>query len=503
MSKHKIISIAEFSLRSKQEEKRTCSVHKGQVLSFGCRKCSDILCEDCIDEEGACSGSRHTSAPLKKLYSEAKERIELLKDKVEEKKSTLLFLSKESDRVLTDYGEETERMRKLIHKTRDEQLKEINTLYENLEEEFNEKRQETEGIIVNFKDNVVESELSHLNTISQRILVSLKQDHLVDVIRNNMQAELELNNRLAKELPTLRITEATGLTINERKKFIDAETSKIDCNTQISKSKTIEKDGDKRPERKKVIDAATSKIDCNTQISKSKTIEKDGDKRPGKEDQDGLSKSHQKFYNIISPVQKKTYNLAYTQPAHAVGTAGVAEDIDAVSPTATPTTSKIACSCCGSMMEISSRHCIECGGLLKPLHGDQPEGGTMISRKTRFRLPGYGDCGTIEIRYVIPGGVQGPEHYHPGQAYQGTRRNAFLPDNRQGQRAERLLRKAFERRLVFTIGRSVTTGQENSLVWNGIHHKTRPSGGPSNYGYPDPEYMDRLIEELRAKGITD
>ncbi|XP_067929499.1 E3 ubiquitin-protein ligase TRIM56-like [Watersipora subatra] len=235
LSKHKFISIAEFSLRSKREEKRTCSVHEGQVLSFGCRRCSDILCEDCIDEEGACSGSRHTSAPLKKLYSEAKERIELLKDKVEEKKSTLSFLSKESDRVLTDYGEETERMRKLIHKTRDEQLKEINTLYESLEEEFNEKRQETEGNIVRFKDDVVESELSHLNTLSQRILTSLKQDHLVDVIRNGKQAELELNNRLAKELPALRITEATGLTINESQLLTKAEIRKIRYNVQIVK----------------------------------------------------------------------------------------------------------------------------------------------------------------------------------------------------------------------------------------------------------------------------
>ena len=29
---------------------------------------------------------------------------------------------------------------------------------------------------------------------------------------------------------------------------------------------------------------------------------------------------------------------------------------------------------------------------------------------------------------------------------------------------------------------SVTTGQSNCVVWNGIHHKTRTTGGPSNFG---------------------
>ena len=28
-------------------------------------------------------------------------------------------------------------------------------------------------------------------------------------------------------------------------------------------------------------------------------------------------------------------------------------------------------------------------------------------------------------------------------------------------------------------------------------------GGPSSYGYPDPDYLDRVIEDLKAKGVTD
>jgi len=48
-----------------------------------------------------------------------------------------------------------------------------------------------------------------------------------------------------------------------------------------------------------------------------------------------------------------------------------------------------------------------------------------------------------------------------------------------------LLKEAFNRKLIFTVGRSVTTGLDNQTVWNGIHHKTSLNGGASHFGYPD------------------
>jgi deltex-like protein len=65
-----------------------------------------------------------------------------------------------------------------------------------------------------------------------------------------------------------------------------------------------------------------------------------------------------------------------------------------------------------------------------------------------------------------------------------------------------LLKEAFERKLTFTVGRSVTTGLDNQVVWNGIHHKTSTSGGSSSFGYPDPTYLTRVKEELACKGIV-
>ena len=66
----------------------------------------------------------------------------------------------------------------------------------------------------------------------------------------------------------------------------------------------------------------------------------------------------------------------------------------------------------------------------------------------------------------------------PGRRYEGTARTAYLPDNREGREVLQLLRKAFEARLVFTVGTSVTTGRSNQVTWNDIHHKTNIYGGP-------------------------
>eukprot|EP01126_Amoeba_proteus_P039037 TRINITY_DN4098_c0_g3_i2.p1 TRINITY_DN4098_c0_g3~~TRINITY_DN4098_c0_g3_i2.p1 ORF type:complete len:248 (-),score=28.48 TRINITY_DN4098_c0_g3_i2:223-966(-) len=131
--------------------------------------------------------------------------------------------------------------------------------------------------------------------------------------------------------------------------------------------------------------------------------------------------------------------------------------------------------------------------------GTMPRGTRTVTRSTS-RLEGY-SCGTIVINYHFPDGLQGPEHPQPGAMYTGTSRTAYLPDDEKGNEVLRLLDIAWERKLTFTVGTSVTTGTSNSVVWNGIHHKTAMSGGTSNYGYPDDTYLDRVKAELNDLGI--
>jgi len=63
-----------------------------------------------------------------------------------------------------------------------------------------------------------------------------------------------------------------------------------------------------------------------------------------------------------------------------------------------------------------------------------------------------------------------------------------------------LLRIAWDRRLIFTIGNSLVSGRQNVLVWN-IHHKSSVSGGVQEYGFPDPTYFQRVLDELKQYGI--
>ncbi|KAL5471243.1 hypothetical protein EMCRGX_G029338 [Ephydatia muelleri] len=131
--------------------------------------------------------------------------------------------------------------------------------------------------------------------------------------------------------------------------------------------------------------------------------------------------------------------------------------------------------------------------------GNQPPG-TMSIRQYRWSLPGYEGCGTILIAYDIPDGIQGPEHPSPGARFYGTTRSAYLPDNAEGREVLALLQKAWEARMIFTVGTSVTTGTSDCVVWNNIHHKTSSSSGP--YGYPDATYLRRVKQELASRGIT-
>ncbi|XP_075821198.1 E3 ubiquitin-protein ligase DTX3L isoform X2 [Microtus pennsylvanicus] len=132
--------------------------------------------------------------------------------------------------------------------------------------------------------------------------------------------------------------------------------------------------------------------------------------------------------------------------------------------------------------------------------GNQPKG-TMTSTTSRQSLPGYADCGSIVIQYIIESGIQTDEHPNPGKPYSGTRRTAYLPDNQEGRHVLGLLREAFKNRLIFTVGDSRVSGMSDVVTWNDIHHKTSTFGGPGNFGYPDPHYLTRVKAELKAKGI--
>ncbi|TRY97799.1 hypothetical protein DNTS_008290 [Danionella cerebrum] len=144
--------------------------------------------------------------------------------------------------------------------------------------------------------------------------------------------------------------------------------------------------------------------------------------------------------------------------------------------------------------------CPVCKKVFGRIIGNQPDG-TMTIKNRRAPLPGFPNCGSFEILYYIPGGVQTEKHPQPGKHFSGTSRQAYLPDNPEGRQVLALLQRAFDQKLIFTVGTSTTSGMGNTVTWNDIHHKTNTDGGPERYGYPDPDYLKRVKDELKAKGI--
>ena len=134
--------------------------------------------------------------------------------------------------------------------------------------------------------------------------------------------------------------------------------------------------------------------------------------------------------------------------------------------------------------------CPVCSKIYGILIGDMPPG-TFNAYKSPQRCAGY-NCDTIVINY----------NFNNGPGYTGTSVGCYLPNNKEGREVLSLLKVAFDRKLTFTVGTSITTGRKNTVVLNGISHKTSLFGGPTCFGYPDPNYFDKVKEELAFKGVT-
>lgn len=65
-----------------------------------------------------------------------------------------------------------------------------------------------------------------------------------------------------------------------------------------------------------------------------------------------------------------------------------------------------------------------------------------------------------------------------------------------------LFRKAFDQRLTFTIGTSMTTGRPNVITWNDIHHKTSCTGGPQLCDIPSFPFPWLFPVFLSNEGTT-
>ena len=95
----------------------------------------------------------------------------------------------------------------------------------------------------------------------------------------------------------------------------------------------------------------------------------------------------------------------------------------------------------------------------------------MMWKKYKASLPGFESYGAIAVTFYFYGGIQSSEHPNPGGLYKGTSLVAYLPETQEGKEILKLLRKAFDARLVFTVSTS-TSGGTGYVALNGIELKT-------------------------------
>ncbi|NWU98478.1 DTX1 ligase, partial [Upupa epops] len=139
-----------------------------------------------------------------------------------------------------------------------------------------------------------------------------------------------------------------------------------------------------------------------------------------------------------------------------------------------------------------SLQCPTCKAIYGEKTGTQPPG-KMEFHLIPHSLPGYTDSKTIRIVYDIPTGRCQAGVAQPEQALAPAPLLQVL----------KLLIVAWDRRLIFTIGTSNTTGESDTVVWNEIHHKTEFGSNLTGHGYPDPNYLDNVLAELLAQGVSE
>eukprot|EP00899_Mesostigma_viride_P005221 jgi/Mesvir1/146/Mv13511-RA.3 len=132
--------------------------------------------------------------------------------------------------------------------------------------------------------------------------------------------------------------------------------------------------------------------------------------------------------------------------------------------------------------------------------GMQPLSATMTHQLDRGLTLAGSAQGAIKITYHVPDGRQDCDGQYPGKPFEGTFRTAYLPDSSEGHDVLKWLQQAFQQRLIFSVGTSLTTGKDNVVTWAGIHHKTDLTPN-AEHGYPDDTYLKRVKEEMQQAGV--
>ena len=136
--------------------------------------------------------------------------------------------------------------------------------------------------------------------------------------------------------------------------------------------------------------------------------------------------------------------------------------------------------------------CPLCKNPIGILTGNMPRGSMTIGVYDDISIEYKGKIyDVIEIGYNFPSGIV------DGKPYKQRTQTAYLPHNETGLILLRLFIIAFKRRLMFSMGDSVTSGLFGVVF--AIHIRTTFNPGP--HGWPDDTYPFRVMGELADKHV--
>lgn len=124
----------------------------------------------------------------------------------------------------------------------------------------------------------------------------------------------------------------------------------------------------------------------------------------------------------------------------------------------------------------------------------------MSPDKERSTTEEYSN-GTWTLVWSIPSGIQTAGHQNPGQPFRGESRVAYLPDTPEYGIILKMFQIAWKRKLMFTVGHSLTRDVDNVIIWNGIHCRTERDND-RGFGWPCPTYARTVTAEFENYGIT-
>lgn len=146
--------------------------------------------------------------------------------------------------------------------------------------------------------------------------------------------------------------------------------------------------------------------------------------------------------------------------------------------------------------------CPTCRKPLKVCFGLQPSTPSSITHTVSNEcLPGF-NCNTLCVDFRIGGGCQSIYDPIPGEPFGDFFLRTYLPNHGEGQEVYRLLKIAWERKMLFRIGWNPVMKRYNKIVQNGFEPlKTSKNGGYLQNGYPDESYLSRIKADLSDFGI--